>query len=77
MVYDQTDHHCVVSKFSDWDGAVGGHTVMDIDGEQQGAQETTLGGANVEGVWGIATYLNYLWLIGEVVNPFADQVVQP
>ena len=54
LVGDQANRYCVLHKFHGGVGAGCGCTIMGIRGVVQGAQDTALGGASVEGAgaWG-------------------------
>ncbi len=49
---NQADDGCVISKFDDGVGAVGGHPVVHEQGVQERAKHADLRGANVESLCG-------------------------
>ncbi len=49
VVSDQAYHRCVISKFDDDIGAVGGYTVVCVQGVQEWAEDAALRSTSVEG----------------------------
>ena len=79
VVVDETHHSCVVRKLDDGVGVVQWHAVVSQQGEEEGAQHTSLGGPRVQGdsAGCAAADPHCLWsLCQEVQQPVAQGGVQ-
>ncbi len=75
IVINEAQHHSIISKFNNRSGAVRGHTVVGVERVEQGTQDTTLWGSNVQGdgVGGELAHFHHLWSAGEkVLNPVTE-----
>jgi len=71
----EAQHHSITREFDNKSGAVRGHTVMCVEREEQGTQDTALWGSYVQGdgAGSELTYFHYLRSAGEkVLNPVAE-----